>query len=273
MYTDDVSDQGASGQDLHSGTVTPPQNSSWGLHFAGHLTLSAIVDELIAKHGLSDAEQAVLSGDSAGGIGTWINVDWLQARLSRAKVVAAPIAGFYAFAYPYTGPGHTSSGLADFREPAWDSHVALWGSHLPSACAAALGKADESWCMLSNYSAPYVSAPVFVIEAQTDCVQLTAHDWVPSKARHAKADTPVGEYMVTWKDNQTVGLKATLKPGDGWFNPACFIHTEFTHTAPLIGGRSYVQAFDTWYNNRTAVRLEDSCGLLCNEHCSINWYC
>ena len=30
-------------------------------------------------------------------------------------MVGAPIAGYEFYAWPYTGPGHTSSSLADFR--------------------------------------------------------------------------------------------------------------------------------------------------------------
>ena len=61
------------------------------------------------------------------------------------------------------------------------------------------------------------------------------------------------------------------------FNPACFIHTEFLHTAPLIDGVSYVQAFDSWLSGNGSMppRLMDDCGddVFCNEKCSVNWYC
>ena len=184
----------------------------------------------------------MLSGDSAGGIGTWLNVDWLQEQVPHADVVGAPIAGYYFFSYPYTGPGHTETLLSDMSAGAWAGNVALWNSFLPTQCAAALG-GDEVYCMLSNYSAPYISAPMFVIESQNDCVQLVYHDWVPSSARQ-DTDTNLREYMVAFQLNQTQGLYANLKPGDGWFNPACFIHTEFDYLRPTIGGVSYVGAFN-----------------------------
>merc|ERR1711907_717027 len=83
-------------QDLHSGTVTSPNSSTWGLYFSGHLILEAIVQELRnAGLGQTSGSTVVLSGGSAGGIGTWINVDWLQGILPKASVVGAPIAGFY----------------------------------------------------------------------------------------------------------------------------------------------------------------------------------
>ena len=80
------------------------------------------------------SQPVVLTGDSAGGIGVWTNVDWLQTMLPQARVIGAPLAGFYAFAYPYTGPRFVERG-EDFRKAAWASHVDLWHSYLPVGAA------------------------------------------------------------------------------------------------------------------------------------------
>ena len=53
------------------------------------------------QEGFSEATDVILSGVSAGGIGVWINVDYLQSLVPSARVVAAPVAGFYFYAYPY----------------------------------------------------------------------------------------------------------------------------------------------------------------------------
>ena len=98
-------------QDLHSGQVTVPSDNTFGLYFAGHLSLAAVVESLKKQpapavvlptlggeagstgvgpaQSLANATTVVLSGDSAGGIGTFINVDWLQEQLPQARVVAA----------------------------------------------------------------------------------------------------------------------------------------------------------------------------------------
>lgn len=270
-------------QDLHSGQVTVPSDETFGLYFSGHLSLTAIVEALkgasastaVVGGGLGNATTVVLSGDSAGGIGTFVNVDWLQEQLPQARVVAAPIGGYYFFSFPYTGPGHTSSELPDLSAGAWAGYVELWNSSLPERCAAALGSSAPT-CMLSNCSAPYIASPMFVIETQSDCVQLVYHDWVPQSARQ-DTDENLRAYMVEWQRNQTIGLYANLKPTDGWFNPACFIHTEFSNTNPTIGGISYVGAFDAWLSGggSSPPRLMDDCGdgVFCNENCSYNDYC
>jgi hypothetical protein len=53
---------------------------------------------------------------SSGGIGVWMNVDYVQKRYPEARVTAATIAGHYFFATYYDGENHTApSSMGDFR--------------------------------------------------------------------------------------------------------------------------------------------------------------
>ena len=84
----------------------------------------AIIQDLLTTAHLGQSTTAVLSGASAGGIGAWINADWLQDILPHATVLGAPIAGFYAFAYPYEGPWHTTGrALGNFSKAAFPSQL------------------------------------------------------------------------------------------------------------------------------------------------------
>jgi len=58
-----------------------------------HLNFEAAVKDLFGK-GLRDGAEVLLSGDSAGGMGTFINVDWLADTLPWASVKGAPVAGY-----------------------------------------------------------------------------------------------------------------------------------------------------------------------------------
>lgn len=249
-------------QDLHGGQITKPSNASYGLYFSGRLNFLAMIKSLPA---LSSASDIVLSGDSAGGIGVWYHLDWLAGHFSSARVVGAPIAGFYFYADPYMGVNHTSSGLADFREPAWPSHVELWDSFMDESCVSALG--SKSWaCMLANNSFPYIDTPVFITEAQTDMVVLLYHDWVPQPYVMMG---PEQDYLAQWHENMSIALAPALASGrDGVFNPACFIHTGFSFTSPRIENTTYVQTLGNWYFNRPGPkRLFDECGVMCNPTC------
>ena len=224
-------------QDLWTGQRANATDATFGYYFAGHHILAAVLDALGGA--LAGATDVVLTGESAGGIGVWPNVDYVAARYPQARVVAAPIAGFYFFADPYTGPGHTSSGLADFREPAWPSHYALWQSFVDADCQA--GLRDAPWrCILANYTFPFVAADAFVTQSQTDKVVLLYHDWVPKQDPHWTPE--VRAYMSAWHANMTTALAPSMDPAsrNGVFNAACFIHTESSLDGPLLGGYSFV---------------------------------
>lgn len=80
--------------DVHIGTLTA-SNDTWGYTFDGYHNFVAIIDALIADHGLGQATQVLLTGGSAGGIGVFHHVDYLADRLPFAIVKGAPTAGWY----------------------------------------------------------------------------------------------------------------------------------------------------------------------------------
>jgi hypothetical protein len=256
-------------QDVHTGQVLTPSPKTYGLYFAGHHVYAAILDALVSSGGLGNATDIVLSGASAGGIGVWPNVDYTATRFPAARTVAAPVAGFYFYATFYTGINHTTSYLADFRPAAWPQHLALWQSYVNEDCAAALSATPWA-CLLANYSFPYVKSASFVVEAQTDQVVATSHDCIP-QAYHQLA--PEAAYLTQWAANMSIALRPVMDPRstrNGGFSPACFIHTSFSATAPLIKGLNFLQAFGNWYFQRTPssrYKLSDSCGLFCNPTC------
>ena len=207
-------------QDLHMGTRTTAGSDTWGLYFSGHLALNATLAEL-DRLGLAGATDILLTGDSAGGIGTWPNLDWLASRYKGARVSGAPLAGMYFFSFPYTGPNHTSSILASFSPDGMDTLYALYQPFLNEGCVAAYTSrgASPSPCMLSNYSQPFVKSPVFVTEAQTDSVQLEDHDQIPPTD---VKDAPELAYIAQWSANMTIALRDKLdvtNKRDGVFFP------------------------------------------------------
>lgn len=263
-------------QDLWAGQRTATSNATYGFYFSGHHVLSAVVDALVTGHHLNTASEIVLTGMSAGGFGVYLNVDWLAARFPSARVVGAPIAGFEFYAWPYEGPGHTSSSLADFRAAAMASgaYNRLWNATVPPACARAYP--DElGACLLPCFTYEHVSTPLFIMEAQSDSVVLMGHDWLPQPSLPIPAAQKA--YMAQFTQNQTRALAAAARPQSkhGFFNPACFFHTGFTHEFTLAtasGERiSYLQAFRRWLGGE-AVRLADVCDdgeVLCNPTCPL----
>lgn len=197
-------------QDLHMGTRSSADASTFGLYFSGHLVLEAVLGQLDGL-GLAGATDILLTGDSAGGIGTWPHADWLAARYPQARVSFAPLAGLYFNSFPYSGPNHTQSILASFSPEGIEALHQLYQPFLDADCAAAYAAqgASPSPCMLGNSSQGFVHSPVFVIEAQTDQVQLIDHDDLPPQYVSLPQEQA---YIREWTENMTASLAHALSP-------------------------------------------------------------
>lgn len=264
--------------DLWSGTVTQPGASTWNLYFAGHLTVLATVDALMLKFGLVDSPstRVVLAGDSAGGIGTFINADELvNTRLPNSQLTIASFAGFYFTASPYDGPDATQSFLANFTAEGLNYNAALWSSFVDRSCAAGHEAAglDPALCLLANNSLPYISVPAFAFESLSDEVQLTAHDSVPGPPLLCNATEQA--YVTQWRAQMTAALAPFALPQDqshGVFAPACWTHVFLD--GPIIRQSTAMQAYSAWYNQKVpadpaAYKLIDDCqGNFCNPSCA-----
>ena len=52
---------------------------------------------------------------------------------------------------------------------------------------------------------------------------------------------------------------------DGVWSPACYAHRKFDEC--LVGGKTFNDAFASWYVRGQQVKLADTCGILCNPTC------
>merc|ERR1712046_305684 len=66
-------------------------------------------------------------------------------------------------------------------------------------------------------------------------------------------------------------------PLRGYFSPACFIHTSFDPSGPLISGTSYIKAIGEWLSDRRRdVFFADHCppgsehSVFCNPTCGMS---
>eukprot|EP00605_Chrysophyceae_sp_TOSAG23-4_P002507 GSChrysophyteH1.ASY1.ANO1.2770.1 assembled CDS len=258
-------------QDLHSGQMKAPSNETWGLQFSGHHIISAILDDMDSK-GLSSAEEIVVSGASAGGLGVWMNVDYIAERYPRARVTGLSIAGFYYFSTFYTGPGarqwDEQGTMADFRESAWPATYKLYDAFVDTDCAQR--EASAPGCMVANVSFPYIQTPVFVVQSLSDKVVLQYHDMLPDVSAERRILREQEVFLHQWQVNMTAAISpAGPRKVSGIFAAACWIHTEFNHAQPIVNGLNYLQAFEKFYTGDGDHVSIDECGdgILCNPTC------
>lgn len=136
------------------------------LYFRGRRILDALLDDMDTRAGLlTTAEAVVLTGTSAGGLGTYLNADHVRSRLAPSTALhALPDAGFFL--------DHANfHGSMAFRAE-MQGGLALWNSTLHPACVAATAAADRWQCLFAQYVWPFIETPVFVMNSLYDTAQL-----------------------------------------------------------------------------------------------------
>lgn len=259
--------------DFWAGGRTEATGETFGLYFSGRKVLEGILGDLDAFHGLEEANEILFTGLSGGSVGVAHYLDRMAARYPKARVTGVMSSGFYFQSTHYTGPGSTFAvPHGDLSEKALPALHHLWNASVDESCAAAMG-ANEHWrCLLVNNSYPYVSTPKFIAQAQTDSGELFMHEMMPALfangALTADALSPeLRGYLSEYSHNMSIALAAPMASTspDGVWSPACYSHRKFGDC--LVGGKTFNNAFASWYVGGQQVKLADTCGILCNPTC------
>ncbi|XP_057837565.1 pectin acetylesterase 3 isoform X2 [Cryptomeria japonica] len=134
-----------------------------GLYFRGQRIWHAMIADLLSK-GMEHAEQALLSGCSAGGLATFLHCDDFRALLPRtATVKCHSDAGFFLDSKDISGTQHIRS--------FYNATANLQGveKNLPQTCTSS--QSDPNQCFFPQYLLPYIQTPIFVLNAAYDTWQ------------------------------------------------------------------------------------------------------
>ena len=257
------------GGDVHLGTRTAVVDpAAFPYFFAGHLTVGAVVAQLRAERGLGAAAELLLSGASAGGIGSAMNADFVASLLPGVRVRAAPQAPWF---FP---PVHNFSqwqsdpnaGPPFFGQ---DSPLsALWQSYLLPACVAAKG---AGFCSSVGFAFPFVATPMHVAQNLDDSNMLFAQLGVPANGS-AAARAYAAPYFEDAMRSSLAQVAAAAGGADALWAPACVAHTENLDMlgATRVAGETLKASLDAWYFGGSGVPrvLVDGCeGAGCNPTC------
>eukprot|EP00486_Rosalina_sp_Unknown_P014501 CAMPEP_0201595450 /NCGR_PEP_ID=MMETSP0190_2-20130828/192452_1 /ASSEMBLY_ACC=CAM_ASM_000263 /TAXON_ID=37353 /ORGANISM="Rosalina sp." /LENGTH=221 /DNA_ID=CAMNT_0048055447 /DNA_START=211 /DNA_END=873 /DNA_ORIENTATION=- len=184
--------------DWHIGQVTEPTNETWGLYFDGHYIVKNILDVLIEKYDISKAKNILINGQSAGAIGTFMNLDFIADYLNTTengiRIKAAPNSGWF-FAgntsdqrsQPMMPPNDYEHYIVmnDATNGGWghDSSVPdLWDAYLQPNCVEDLkSKGKDTWhCFSVHNLYPYIKTPVFIMNNQFDSDEITNEMAMPN---------------------------------------------------------------------------------------------
>ena len=207
--------------DVHLGTRTTVVSPDFPFYFSGHHIIGGVIAHLLETTSLGTATQVLLSGASAGGIGSTVNSDFVAAALPQARVRAAPQAGwFFPSVVNYTAFQRGNNGPPYAGQ---DGRVsALWESYLPPACVAAKGR---DYCSYVSFSFPYLTTEFHISEDLEDSNQLFAQLGVPSRNI---TDPEVVKYILNFQGIMRKGLveRVSAASQNSLFAPACLLHTE-----------------------------------------------
>ena len=239
--------------------------------FAGHHNFEKFADFLLTQKLADNITHVLLTGGSAGGFGTFTNVDYLQSRLPSAVVKGSPDEGYFMPGSPpweksaspdfVSDYPHYSAGIAgSFADTAmiaqtWDSY------NLSAACVEDRG--DEYWhCQTAHVALNFIQAPMFWAQNQFDSQQITQEDMCPNDGSDAS------NAYISYFGNATVeSMKAGLPTKDGAFVPSCYAHG----VSATIGDVEYLKAMSDWFWDRATTVLFDDCtskdGMPCNSGC------
>ncbi|KAJ6343022.1 hypothetical protein OIU78_010859 [Salix suchowensis] len=123
----------------------------------------AVIEDLLPK-GLKNAENALLSGCSAGGLASILHCDSFRSLLPMGTTVKClSDAGYFINVRDVSGAPHVQTYFKEI--------VTLHGSakNLPLSCTSTL---KPSFCFFPQYVAPQVRTPLFILNAAYDSWQI-----------------------------------------------------------------------------------------------------
>lgn len=243
-----------------------------GFTFQGYHIVQETISDLINRYQLDNATHIILAGNSAGGLGVMIHLDWIKEKFPDADVVGLNDGGWLL---PLQFTSNNQPQREYFSQEIGPGSK-LWKPHLPFPCLNS-HQADPHYCYSATTLYRNLKTPLFIATNLLD-------GFVAYYANHIhQIKNPCDKlYWINSVINQT---KESLSLTDSYFAPRCpSIHTFMGGGTPMItsntwnnvkiNGVSLRDAFDQWYfsQNRTFKLMEEGCSYqdpLCNSECPV----
>ncbi|CAL0330819.1 unnamed protein product [Lupinus luteus] len=246
------------------------------LHFRGARIFVTVIDELLAR-GMKNAEKALLSGCSAGGLTSILHCDRFKSLLPRgATVKCLSDAGYFVDVKDISGVQR----IEEFYSQVVKTHGSA--KHLPESCTSRL---SPGLCFFPQHVASEIDAPIFIVNAAYDPWQIQnilapgiadpGGSW-RSCDLDIKSCTP--DQLSIVQEFRSEFLKALSplgnSPSKGMFIDSCYIHcqtetqeTWFHNDAPLLSNSTISKAVGDWYYERSDSNKKIDCSYPCNPTC------
>ncbi|XP_071737387.1 pectin acetylesterase 8-like [Rutidosis leptorrhynchoides] len=251
-------------------------NPKTNLHFRGARIFYAIIDDLLEK-GMNNAENAILSGCSAGGLTSILHCDNFKSLLPASTTVKClSDAGYFINSRDLFGTRR----LEAFYEDVVNTHGSA--VNLPRSCTS---KMKTSLCFFPENMIQEVETPIFLINAAYDSWQIKnalapgvadPHGtWHNCKIDIEKCSSEQIQIMQDFRLeflSALDGFFGTSSPR-GMFINSCYAHcqTEMQETwlmtdSPMLSNKTIGEAVGDWFYDRSPFEELD-CPYPCDKTC------
>ncbi|KAH9787070.1 Pectin acetylesterase 6 [Citrus sinensis] len=233
------------------------QNEGAQLYFRGQRIWLTAMQDLMAK-GMQNADQALLSGCSAGGLASILHCDEFRDLFPKTtKVKCLSDAGMFLDAVDVSG-GHTLRNM-------FAGVVSLQ-------------------CFFPQNLVANIKTPMFLLNAAYDAWQVQAslapptadpHGyWSDCKSDHAHCNSSQIQFFQDFRNQMLNAVEVFSKSNEnGLFINSCFAHcqserqdTWYADDSPRIGDKGIAKSVGDWYFDRAALKAID-CPYPCDKTC------
>ncbi|KAL1564989.1 [Wnt protein] O-palmitoleoyl-L-serine hydrolase [Salvia divinorum] len=232
-------------------------HSKTNLTFRGARIFNVMMDEMLAK-GMRNAQSAILTGTSAGGLATILHCDKFRKLFSdEIRVKCISDSGFFIHGKGHHGYKNREKFFGDVIK----THKLV--KSLPPTCTS---KRKSSLCFFPEYLVEDIQTPLFVLESAFDRFQLSSLVLEATNCtNNLKSCNPTE--LGIMRDFRTTFIKTLERrihnsPNRGLFVHSCYLHDHVLKsdewTCLTLANRTMRQAVADWYFDRSSFREIDT---------------
>ncbi|CAM6112340.1 unnamed protein product [Calypogeia fissa] len=237
----------------------------------GQRIWEALMEDLMEK-GMKNAQKALLSGCSAGGLTTFLHCDQYRDLMPTTTLVkCVSDAGFFLDIPDVSG--------VQTIEAFFDNVVQVHNmtANLPKYCISA---GEAARCIFPEYIIPGLETPFFVLNAAYDSWQISnilvppsadpTGIWNNCKSNLALCSEAQLQVVQGFRESLLEKLQPLLESEqDGAFIDSCYRHCQalddglWNGLSPLVDNKTISKAVEDWYFERNSTKVID-CPFPCN---------
>ena len=235
----------------------PLEYNSKPIYFRGRRILDAVLDELL-RRGMDKASEIIVSGSSAGALSAMIHSDYIRTRVRRASNASVRVladAGFFLDEPSFDG----TKTMRHIFQQTYTLHNSSAGLH--DECLHAQKPKRKYRCFFPQYSLPFVTTPVFLVNSLYDSWQIGSLSNVSCICDFDACSSAEKSFIEKFRKKTLNALRSVFDLKEtAVFADACLLHSQCPlddrWTKVQVGNVTIAQAFVDWYRGKVEDRFK-----------------